>query len=149
MATLTVTIKEEVVLNGENRGSENTKTITASEYFHRIIEVESGIESTLLSFGPTTPFGSADAGSTFSDGELKYLRLTNLDTTNFLEVRSRGSNQEYFVKVGAGESYILFNNLMDITDGATAAAGPTFDNINDIKVIADTAACSVEVFAAS
>jgi len=143
MATLTVTIKEEVILNGEQRGSENTKTITASEYYHRIIEVGTATESTLLSFG------ASDEGSTFTDDAVKYLRLTNLDTTNFVEVRSRGADQEYFTKVGAGESYILFNDQMDITDGATAAANPTFDNINDIKVKADTAACSVEVFAAS
>ena len=111
MATLTVTIKEEVILNGEPRGSENVKSITATEYYHRIVEVPTASEATLLSFG------SADAGSTINDGDAKYVRLTNLDSTNFVEARVR--------------------------------ANPTFDNINDIKVKADTAACSVEVFAAS
>ncbi len=143
MATLTVTIKEEVILNGEPRGSENVKSITATEYYHRIVEVPTASEATLLSFG------SADAGSTINDGDAKYIRLTNLDSTNFVEARVRGVDQEYFVKISAGETYVLFNDQMDITDGATAAANPTFDNINDIKVKADTAACSVEVFAAS
>jgi hypothetical protein len=143
MATLTVTIKEEVVLNGQPRGSENVKSITASEYYHRIVEVPTASETTLLSFG------SADAGATLSDGDAKYVRLTNLDSTNFVEARVRGADQEYFVKIAAGDTYVLFNDQMDVTDGATAAATPTFDNINDIKVKADTAACSVEVFAAS
>lgn len=143
MATLTVTIKEELLLNGEPRGSENVRSVTASEYYHRIVEVPTVSEATLLSFG------SADAGSTINDGDTKYVRVTNLDSTNFVEARVRGADQEYFVKIGAGESYVLFNDQMDITDGATAAANPTFDNINDIKVKADTAACSVEVFAAS
>ena len=50
MATLTVTLKEELELNGRDRGSEMVKDITGiTETFHRILDVGTASDQTLTS----------------------------------------------------------------------------------------------------
>ena len=84
MAVLTVTIKEEVTLNGSLRTFTNTHTETVDDVYHRIYDVAfgSGNEVDLLKFG------TADGG-TIADSDLDYLRITNLATANFVTHRDR------------------------------------------------------------
>ncbi len=141
MAVLTVTIKEEVTLNGSLKTFENVHSEVVDEVFHRIYGVLHTAESELLNFA------SADAGGVFSDADLDYLRITNLDSTNFVMLRVLGNSQEYFVKIEAGDSFILNNSIMD----ANASGGATFssDNIDIIKAKADTATVNLEILALS
>ena len=92
-------------------------------------------------------FDSAVAAGTIKDGTLDYLRMTNLDSTNFVTIRVRGNNEEYFVKLEAGDSYILNNQSMDAN--ATGGASLSLNNIDSIGIQADTASCDVEIFAAA
>ena len=87
MAVLTVTIKEEVTLNGSLKTFENVHTETVDDIFHRIYGVLHTAESELLNFS------TADAGGVFSDSDLDYLRITNLDSANFITVRVLGSSK--------------------------------------------------------
>jgi hypothetical protein len=145
MAVLTVTIKEEVTLNGSLKTFENVHTETVDDIFHRIYGVLHTAESELLAFG------SADAGGTFSDSDVDYLRITNLDSTNFVTLRildstgGVGNEKEYFVKIEAGDSFILNNSVMDgnVTGGGLAS----FDPIDSIHAKADTATVNVEILA--
>lgn len=139
MAVLTVTIKEEVTLNGSLKTFENVHSEVVDDIFHRIYGVLHTAESELLNFA------SADAGGVFSDADLNYLRVTNLDSTNFVMLRVLGNSQEYFVKIEAGDSFILNNSIMD----ANASGGATFssDNIDIIKAKADTATVNLEILA--
>ena len=139
MAVLTVTIKEEVTLNGSLKTFENVHSEVVDDIFHRIYGVLHSAESELLNFA------SADAGGVFSDADLNYLRITNLDSTNFVMLRVLGNSQEYFVKIEAGDSFILNNSIMD----ANASGGATFssDNIDIIKAKADTATVNLEILA--
>jgi len=139
MAVLTVTIKEEVTLNGSLKTFENVHSEVVDDIFHRIYGVLHTAESELLNFA------SADAGGVFSDADLDYLRITNLDSTNFVMLRVLGNSQEYFVKIEAGDSFILNNSIMD----ANASGGATFssDNIDIIKAKADTATVNLEILA--
>ena len=141
MAVLTVTIKEEVTLNGSLRTFENVHTETVDDLFHRIYEVGfgSGNEVELLNFGAT-----ADGG-TVADADLDYLRITKLDSTNFVTIRVLGASKEYAVKVEAGDSFILNNSVLDAN--ATGSATLTLSNIDSIKAYADTAACKLEILA--
>jgi len=75
------------------------------------------------------------------------LRLTNLDNSNFVTVRIRGNNEEYFVKLEAGDSFILNNQSMDAN--AAGGASVSLANIDSVAIQADTATCDVEVFAAA
>ena len=141
MATLTVTITEAVTLNGASRGSTNTHTETVTQIDHRIVTCLHSAEQTVLLFD------SAVAAGTIKDGTLDYLRMTNLDSTNFVTIRVRGNNEEYFVKLEAGDSYILNNQSMDAN--ATGGASLSLNNIDSIGIQADTASCDVEIFAAA
>jgi len=140
MATLTVTITEELVLNGVDRGASNVVTATVNEVDHRILKA-STTEQTILEFD------SSVAAGTFVDGTLDYLRITNLDSTNFVTLRVLGSSEEYFVKIEAGDSFILNNSVMDAN--ATGSQAVALANIDTIKAEADTAACNLEIFAAA
>lgn len=139
MAVLTVTIKEEVTLNGSLKTFENVHTETVDDIFHRIYGVLHTAESELLNFA------TADAGGVFSDGDLDYLRITNLDSTNFITVRILGSSKEYFVKIEAGDSLILNNSIMDAN--ATGSQSFSSGNIDSIKAQADSATVNVEILA--
>ena len=139
MAVLTVTIKEEVTLNGSLKTFENVHTETVDDIFHRIYGVLHTAESELLNFS------TADAGGVFSDGDLDYLRITNLDSTNFITVRVLGSSKEYFVKIEAGDSPILNNSIMDAN--ATGSQSFSSGNIDSIKAQADSATVNVEILA--
>lgn len=141
MATLTVTITEAVSLNGASRGSTNTHTETVTQIDHRIVTCLHSAEQTVLLFD------SAVAAGTIKDGTLDYLRMTNLDSTNFVTIRVRGNNEEYFVKLEAGDSYILNNQSMDAN--ATGGASLSLNNIDSIGIQADTSSCDVEIFAAA
>jgi hypothetical protein len=139
MATLTVTITEAVTLNGASRGSTNTHTETITQIDHRIVTCLHSAEQTVVLFD------SAVAAGTIKDATLDYLRLTNLDNTNFVNVRVRGNNEEYFVKLEAGDSFILNNSVMDAN--AAGGASVSLANIDSIGIQADTASCDVEIFA--
>jgi hypothetical protein len=144
MAVLTVTIKEEVTINGNRHVFENVHTETVTDIFQRVYGVLHTAESELLSFA------SADAGGTFSDSDLDYLRITNLDSTNFVNLRVTDANDEYFVKIEAGDSFLLNNSVLDVNDNvAGGAATVSYTNIDSIKAKADTATCNVEIVAFS
>ena len=139
MATLTVTITEAVTLNGASRGSTNTHTETVTQIDHRIVTCLHSAEQTVVLFG------SAVAAGTIEDGTIDYLRMTNLDNTNFVTVRVSGNNEEYFVKLEAGDSFILNNSVMDAN--AAGGASVSLANIDSIGIQADTGSCDVEIFA--
>ncbi len=141
MADLTITITEAVTLNGASRGSTNTHTETVTQIDHRIITCLHSAEQTVVLFD------SAVAAGQIADGTLDYLRLTNLDGTNFVTVRVRGNSEEYFVKLEAGDSFMLHNSIMDAN--ATGGASVSLANIDSIGIQADTASCNVEIFAAA
>ena len=141
MATLTVTIKEELILNGAEHGSENVISISSvTESLHRIIDIPTATETTLVEYG------SATGGSTFIDDTTQYLRITTIDTTNFVTLRVLGTSEEYFVKIPAEGSFMLFNDEMDAN--ATGSQAVSLADIESIKAKADTAAVQLEVFVA-
>jgi hypothetical protein len=141
MATLTVTIREEIVLNESDHGSECVTDITSvTQMFERVIDCTIA-EMTLLSFD------TAAGGGTFVDAGLKYVRITNTDATNFVTLRVLGNSEEYFVKLEPKGSFVLFNDKMDAN--ASGSASATLANIDDIKGAADTATCQLAIFAAA
>jgi len=141
MATLTVTIKEEINLNGSERGLTNTQDITGvTQLDHRIVKVGTTEQSLVL-------FGTAEAAGQFADGNVVYLRVTNLDSSNEVTLRIAGASEEYFVKIKPNDSYLLYETLVDAN--AAGSATVSFANIDEIKAQATTAACNVELFIAS
>jgi hypothetical protein len=146
MATLTVTLTEAVTLGdgSTDRGTTNVQTVTVNEVDHRIMDVTTSEVAILR-------FGAANGAGTFKDGTVKYLRVTNLDASNFVTLRVQQSDAEYFIKLEPEDHFILGNTVMDAhEDGDTAInSSVTLANIDTIWADADTATCQVEYFIAS
>ena len=142
MATLTVSISESVTLNGMERAAVNTTDFTGGTLVNdRSLNVGSAEQSLLL-------FDTAAAAGQFAESTVDYLRITNLDSTNFVVLRMTAGSDEYFVKIAAGDSFVLFDTVMD-ADSAAGVTTATLTNIDSIKAQADTAACDVEIFVAA
>ena len=144
MATLTITVTEAVTLGdgSTDRGTTNTQTVTVDEVDHRIMDIPTSWVSIIK-------FAAANAAGTFADGTVKHLRITNLDSSNFLTVRVKTNNTEYFVKVEAEDHFILGNTVMDGESSTGFGNDVSFINIDEIQAKADTAAVQVEYFVAS
>jgi len=147
-ATLTVTVTEAVSLNGYDQGSKNTLTIASiNEVNKRIVTVPaSEIEVVALS--------TANASGTFIEGDVRYMRFTNLDDTNHLTLTFKNENDDEFaVKLDKGQSFIynadLSGGAVDTMDGidGTGLTLSLGDLVN-VTALADTAACDLEIFVA-
>ena len=81
---------------------------------------------------------------------LKYIRITNLDDTNAIEVAIVGAATLYQVELAAGESHILGNpdNIMLAEEDTTPSFG-TMADIAKIMVNPGGNAVDVELFVAS
>ena len=148
MADLTITVTEALTLgdgSGVDRGTTSIHVVTGiNEVDHRIMDVQT-------SYTDILKFGSAASAGTFEDGAVKYLRIKNLDTTNFVTLRIRQSDAEYFVKIEKEDIFMLGNTVMDgHEDGDTAlGTAESFAAIDLISAKADTAICQIEYFVAS
>ena len=148
-ATLTVTLKESIELNGVEQGATNTKTIASvNEVSKRIVTVTT-TEAEIIAMG------TAVSSGTYIESDVRYMRFTNLDDTNFVTLTFKNENDDEFaVKVDAGHSFIYPGDndggvvdTMDAIDGTglTYALG---DLVN-VTADADTASCDMEIFIAS
>ena len=148
MADLVVTVKESITLNGRERGSEMSKSVTSvSEVFHRIINVTQNVEHTLMEL--TTNAAHTTGHKPLASG-LVYLRVTNIGSNDIvLEITDSGS-EEHAVLIQPNDSYILNNSKMDANAGGGSTVGAESD-MTDIDKIAATGsggASDVEIFAA-
>ena len=114
MADLTTTITESVVLNGALRGNTNSVTTTGiNNVFERIVTCIHSQTTTVAVFD-TAPYSSPGA---IDRDNAKYIRVTNLDATNEIELAVVGVATSYIVRLRAGASHLLFNGD-DIIKGA-------------------------------
>jgi hypothetical protein len=143
MATLSVNISETITINGQERNASNTIDITGiTQLNQRIVNVDSASENSLVLFD------TAEAAGQFADGSTDYIRITNLDSTNFVTLRMTHASDEYFVKISAGDSFVLFESVMD-ADSTAGASTATLANLDSIKAQANSADCLVELFIAA
>lgn len=150
MATMSVQIVEEVTLNGRNFGQTRTTSITGVNAIDTRVFVATSTEMDLILFD------TADGAGQFTDGDIKYLRITHLGTSDNLEVRVVGTDEEYATQVPSGGSFIIFNQLVDATQTSTTPAVTAdgtvviaFNNINKISIASDNADITTEYFVAT
>ena len=118
MANLKVTIREELTLNGCDQGAKNTLTISdVDEVFKRIVTCPANNETTVARFRSSV--GNASGTATFDSAldvqDVKYVRLTNLDSSNSLNLSLQievgeddtGADTSATVLVEAGKSFML------------------------------------------
>ena len=145
-ATLTVTLTESLSLGGNNFGGTKELTIASiTEAFKRVVKCMNSQTTTIATFS-----GNAFASANAIDLEdAKYIRVTNLDDTNDVEVAVVGAATLYQVRLAAGESHIL--GAPDDLMLAEADTSPSFGTMADIASIQVNPAgndVDVEIFVA-
>ena len=146
MATLTTTVTESVVLNGSNQGSSNTLSITGiNDVYKRIVSCPASATTTILTFNDAV---SGAAGAV--DAQLsKYIRVTNLDSANSVELAVVGAATLYQVTLAAGHSHVLgsADDLM-LSEADTSPSFGTKADIASLQVNPGGNAVDVEIFIA-
>ena len=143
-AALTVTITETLNINGSNHGSTKQMTISG------VNEVSKRIMTCATDPGTQIYAGAAAAAyGTFVTDNVKYLRITNLDDTNFVVLHFTDESAHYAQFVLPAGQVIFLTDVSSSFDNATTASGFTAVNITRIDAMADTAAADIEIMVAS
>ena len=143
-ATLKVTIEEEINLNGVRQNSENILRISdINEVSKRIVTIPASEVTVVL-------FGDAVAAGTFIEGDVRYIRLTNKDDTNYIILNIEGdSSTDFSVRLDPGASFLVISkNTSGVVDYADIS-GASLEDLTGIKATANSAASDLEVFVAS
>ena len=142
-STLKVIVKEEITLNGDKHQHYMEKSIPNVNMINKRVARTNGTAVTTL-----LTFGTAPAAGTYIAGDVKYIRVTNLDNTNFvtLGMKDDGAKTVYF-KLEKGQTMVFYNTSLDTNINAAVVA--SFSTIDTIQAQADTAAVDLEVFVAS
>ena len=146
MADLVTTLTESVTLNGAIRGTTNTVTTTGiNNVYERIVSCTTGQVTHIAAFDSNS-YGSAVQ---IDKEDVRYIRVTNLDTTNSLELAMVTGGTNYQVLIKAGQSHILCA-AEDIML-AEADTSPSFGTMQDLQSIQvnPAATLDVEIFVAS
>jgi hypothetical protein len=146
MADLTTTISESVVLNGAVRGTTNTVTTTGINNVYERIVTCPQLQVTVLA-----AFDSSAAGTAveIDKEDVRYIRITNLDSTNTLELAVVGTTTLYQVELKAGESHILgAASAVMLAEEDTSPSFGTMLSLTNIQV-KPAATLDVEIFVAS
>lgn len=150
-ATLTVTVEEQLYLNGKDRGSKTTHTFNfVDEVMSFIKTCPNNVATALLNFDATP----STVGSNLAVADVKYIRVTNLDASVDCEVSVGTGGSDYAIhKLGGGQSYVLMTGVDDTFEiGTPATAGSAtagMDDITALLVHCYDGAVDVEVFVAS
>ena len=149
-APLNVTIREQITMNGTDYGSATRYTVNnISEISRRLITTNGTSSTEIIRFQP-----SASAGQ-FINTDVRYLRITNLDDTNYATLRFQGSaSTDYSFRLDPTGSHLL----MTTQDSGSSNAGVTsyadisgivLTDLRTIRVIANSASVDLELFVAS
>jgi len=154
MGVLTVSIKEELTLNGAQQGGVNTVSIASvTQSFKRVVTCPASVDTTVAMF---------QAGTNTQDGALalqdvKYLRVTNLDSSNSVNLSLQISTAENgtadsscTVLLEAGKSFIMgaVHDGIAVDDDQDNIV-TTLTDLESIIVDPSSNEVTVEVFIAS
>ena len=160
MATLTTKVIEEITLNNNSYNSERSLDISSvNEVVKRVVTASTtecgliGFLSALSSVGVTANKVGYIAGM-FDDGDVRYIRITNLDSSNHIVLTFRDEdNTEFKMKVDAGHSFIYpgdnSGGVIDTMHAGGSALTVSLNDLVDITAQADTSSVDVEVFVGS
>ena len=146
-ATMTVSITESINLNGMNQGATNTLSIgSIAQVMKRHISCTASQTTTIASFAASvhTSVHALDVE------DVKYIRVTNLDDTNAIELAVVGAATLYQVELAAGESHILGNpDALMLAEADTSPSFGTMADIASLQINPGGNEVDVELFVAS
>ena len=137
MANFTLQIKERILLEGTERGTDYNVTISDVSYFdNRILNAPSGSEIAIFSLS------SINGAGTFVTSSLKYARITNHSTTVPINLRISSSKENMSYSVGTEGSFML--STSEVT--GSNSINFTYDDIVSLKVEPNGDNAKVEYF---
>jgi len=151
-STLKVTLREDIKLNGVDQGGVTTLSIgSINEISKRIVTVTT-TEAVIATFSSAV----ASAGH-YVAADVRYIRFTNLDDTNFITLTFRNQdNDEVAIKLDAEQSFIWNGDnsngmtaVFNATEDADAASSTNFGSLTNIQADADSDSCDLEMFIGS
>ena len=136
MATLTVKVIEEITLNNNSYNSERSLDISSvNEIVKRIVTI-STTETGLLGFATasSTDLSKSYLAGQFDEDDVRYIRITNLDSSNHLTLTFRDEDStEFAIKVDAGHSFIYpGDNSGGVIDTMHAGGSALTVSLNDL-----------------
>ena len=157
MATLTSTITESITLNGAERGSSNVVSISSvTQVFHRIVTCPASQDTTLATFDAAVDDAAGTAGA-LDVNDVKYIRVTNLDDTNPINLslqidadeNDSAADESATLLVGAGKTFVMgaAADAVAVSD-ANATIVTTLHHLESLLVDPGTNSETVEVFIA-
>ena len=145
-ATLTVTLTEAISLNGKDQGATSSFTVASINEIYKHIVTATTTATTFLKFG------TAASAGTLIRADVSYLRITNLDDTNFVTVGlSDDSADTAYFKLEKKQSIIIggTDEGPQVDIHASAGAFAAWASVDSLILDADTASCDVEIFVGS
>jgi len=151
MPTLTSKITESITLDSGTMDSTHTRSIASiSEVFKQIVTCTTDRNELFAAIASGTDRGS------FLEADIRYIRITNLDSTNHVVLFFKNeSNDEFAVKLDIGQSFIynadVSGGVVDTFDAnsAGAASSGQLADLTNVYAQADQASCNLEIFIAS
>ena len=145
--TLKVKIQEDIVLDNQDYGSKRILEISSiDEVYKRIVTCPASQTTTVVVFNSNV-YG---ANGAVDVEDSKYIRITNLDSSNAVEIGLVGAATNYQVTLAAGQSHIL-GSADDLLLAETDTS-PSFGTMTDLGKIScrpNGSAVNLEVFVAS
>ena len=145
--TLKVKIEEEIILNNQDYSSKKTFEIgSIDQVYRRIVTVPADATTTIIDFDAAV----SSASGALDVDDVRYLRITNLDSSNNINVGLIGVSDSAQFVVPAGQSLVFGNTasfMLGETD--TSPAFTSFESLSHIRVDTDSNTVNVELYVAS
>ena len=158
MAILTVTHTEDITLNGQQFGGTNIYTVTGiNNIYKRIVTCPANVDTTILRTGVTVDV----TDSSMDVQNVKYIRVTNLDSSNSVNVNlqidttesgsgASAANETNTILLAAGESFVMGTPHDSIAAYDTdASVQTTLHDLESILIDPSANAVQMEVISAS
>ena len=141
-ATLKVTIKEEITLNGSRQDSENILRVSDINEVHKVImSCDSTNATTIFTFDTAPDLG------TLVRANVRYLRITNLDDTNYAILRlTAASSTDLAVRLDPGASHLIVSSTDTGVADYADISGVTLEDLMVLTATSVSAAVDLEVF---
>lgn len=155
MADLTVTLTENITVDGHQYGGTKSFTVSGiNDAYKRVLTVPAGADTTLVNFKSTV--GTSDGAMDIQN--VKYIRVTNLDGSNSVNLSLQidtdkddsGADDSATILLEAGKSFILGTPHDSVAVNSAAASIITsLNDLESILVDSSSHAVRIEVLIAS
>ena len=150
-STLTITLKESLTLDGRDYGGSQSYSLSSIGNVTRRIETITTTEAAIVTFDTVVAAGQ------YIPANVKYMRFSNLDDTNFITLTFKNeNNDECAIKLDAGQSFIWnadntggMVDVMNATENADANSDVALGDLKSVQADANTGSCDLGIFIAS